>query len=112
MFCLHSCCFSLKSCHCCSFGVHQISVVPFLLFKNLTTSKIDNANNGENVVNEVDHVLMDFEPKVMNLTLGDEDRSHLELEALRRCKVSSSHDSSMFLDSVLVSGGLVSSYSI
>jgi hypothetical protein len=49
----------------------------------LKTSKIDNADNGENVVNEVDLVLMDFEPKVMNLTLGGEDRSHLEVRVGR-----------------------------
>jgi hypothetical protein len=46
-------------------------------------SFLNNADNGENVVNGVDHVVMDFEPKVMNLTLGDEDRSHLEVRVGR-----------------------------
>jgi hypothetical protein len=31
----------------------------------------------------LDPVVMDFEPKVMKLTLGDEDRSHLEVRVGR-----------------------------
>ncbi|MCI00774.1 hypothetical protein A2U01_0021796, partial [Trifolium medium] len=71
------------------------------LFKNGKPRKLqpDVNDNGENVVNQENPLVMDLEPEEMDLTLGDEDRSHLELEELCRCKAHSYHHPSMFLDS-------------